>query len=225
MKTIKKNSKKKELHYSVGLILFSLFKVDGNWAAWTTWTSCTVTCGGGTKDRERTCTNPAPQYLGKACVGVPDDRTTCNTHHCPSETINRHYKKIYWEKKLIKNESWKVNKQYPLLRFLSERIGAIWAFYVTLTWERVLSLIMNSTKSNSYCLKFLRNVQVQLMCISVDGSWATWGNWGTCTVTCGGGIQSRSRTCTNPAPQYGGANCPSFSSSTQACNTHNCPSE
>lgn len=153
MKTIKKNQKKKELHYSVGLILFSLFKVDGNWAAWTTWTSCTVTCGGGTKDRERTCTNPAPQYLGKACVGVPDDRTTCNTHHCPSETINRHYKKIYWEKKLIKNESWKVNKQYPLLRFLSERIGAIWAFYVTLTWERVLSLIMNSTKTNSYCLK------------------------------------------------------------------------
>ena len=46
-----------------------------------------MTCGGGTKDRERTCTNPAPQYLGKDCVGVPDDRTDCNTHHCPSMSL------------------------------------------------------------------------------------------------------------------------------------------
>ena len=67
---------------------FSLsIPVDGNWVAWTTWSACTVTCGGGTKDRERTCTNPAPQYLGKDCVGVPDDRTDCNTHHCPSMSL------------------------------------------------------------------------------------------------------------------------------------------
>lgn len=59
----------------------------------------------------------------------------------------------------------------------------------------------------------------------VDGSWASWASWGTCTVTCGGGIQTRSRTCSSPAPQYGGADCPDFSTSSQTCNTHNCPSK
>lgn len=59
--------------------------VHGNWADWASWGSCTVTCGGGTKDRSRTCTNPAPQYLGNDCVGSGADRTDCNTHHCPSK--------------------------------------------------------------------------------------------------------------------------------------------
>jgi hypothetical protein len=43
-------------------------------------------------------------------------------------------------------------------------------------------------------------------------------------VTCGGGSQNRSRTCTNPVPQYGGADCVGFAGENQDCNTHNCPS-
>lgn len=61
--------------------------------------------------------------------------------------------------------------------------------------------------------------------ITVDGVWASWGSYGACTVTCGGGTQERQRTCTNPVPQYGGANCPGSTVSSQACNTQNCPSE
>ena len=43
-------------------------------------------------------------------------------------------------------------------------------------------------------------------------------------MTCGGGSQNRSRTCTNPVPQYGGADCVGFAGENQDCNTHNCPS-
>lgn len=72
---------------SVNLVCLFFYSpsVHGNWASWASWGSCTVTCGGGTKDRSRTCTNPAPQYLGNDCVGSGADRTDCNTHHCPSK--------------------------------------------------------------------------------------------------------------------------------------------
>ena len=59
----------------------------------------------------------------------------------------------------------------------------------------------------------------------VDGGYGTWTSWNTCSKTCGGGSQSRSRSCTSPAPQYGGKSCSGASSGTQACNTHNCPSK
>ena len=58
----------------------------------------------------------------------------------------------------------------------------------------------------------------------VDGGFTDWTQWDTCSLTCGGGTQGRTRTCSNPEPQYGGANCTGHDSETQICNDHNCPS-
>lgn len=60
--------------------------------------------------------------------------------------------------------------------------------------------------------------------ILVDGEVSNWSDWGTCSVSCGGGSQDRTRTCTNPKPQYGGADCTGNLKETQSCNTQNCPS-
>jgi hypothetical protein len=57
---------------------------------------------------------------------------------------------------------------------------------------------------------------------AINGNWGAWGAWGTCSVTCGGGSQSRSRACDNPAPQNGGAFCSGNSAETQSCNTAAC---
>jgi hypothetical protein len=46
-----------------------------------------------------------------------------------------------------------------------------------------------------------------------------WSAWSTCSASCGGGTQTR--TCTNPTPESGGANC--VGSSSQSCNTQSCP--
>ena len=45
-----------------------------------------------------------------------------------------------------------------------------------------------------------------------------WSSWSSCSLSCGGGTQTR--TCTNPAPSGGGAPCSGPSS--QSCNTHSC---
>ena len=57
----------------------------------------------------------------------------------------------------------------------------------------------------------------------VDGGYTDFGDWSECSAECGGGTQTRSRTCTNPAPAKGGADCEGDSSETRECNTHACP--
>ena len=57
---------------------------------------------------------------------------------------------------------------------------------------------------------------------SVDGQWSDWGAWSACTKTCGGGQQTRTRQCNNPAPSGGGSDCTGDSQQTQDCNTDAC---
>ena len=65
-----------------------LLTVDGGWTEWT-WEDvdeCSVMCGGGTKDQERSreCSNPAPQFGGASCAG-DDHQTqevTCGQDEC-----------------------------------------------------------------------------------------------------------------------------------------------
>jgi hypothetical protein len=66
-------------------VLRIISTVDGKWTSWGSYGSCTVTCGGGTQRRSRTCSNPAPKYLGKDCPGSTVSSRSCSTHHCPSE--------------------------------------------------------------------------------------------------------------------------------------------
>src|SRR3989344_136275 len=47
-----------------------------------------------------------------------------------------------------------------------------------------------------------------------------WSDWSACSKACGGGTQTR--TCTNPTPANGGAQC--SGSSSQTCDTQTCPS-
>ena len=61
--------------------------------------------------------------------------------------------------------------------------------------------------------------------ISVDGGWSVNDTWSKCTKRCGTGAQTRNRTCTNPAPQHGGAYCSGDAIQVRECNNKTCPSK
>jgi hypothetical protein len=56
----------------------------------------------------------------------------------------------------------------------------------------------------------------------VNGNWGAWSAFGACSKTCGGGTQTRTRLCNNPAPANGGAACVGSASESQSCNTQSC---
>jgi len=64
-----------------------LSTVHGNWALWSSWGDCTVTCGAGQRRRFRTCTNPRPRFSGRECVGLAQDTQLCNTQNCAGQWV------------------------------------------------------------------------------------------------------------------------------------------
>ena len=60
------------------------------------------------------------------------------------------------------------------------------------------------------------------MAIPVDGMWSEW-TIHECSVTCGEGLAMKTRTCDNPAPQFGGQHCTGEESGEEVCQGTQCP--
>ncbi|XP_063438691.1 hemicentin-1-like [Mytilus trossulus] len=56
----------------------------------------------------------------------------------------------------------------------------------------------------------------------VDGSWSGWSAWNTCSETCNGGIQDRTRKFDAPQPINGGLYCNGPMIESRPCNNMNC---
>ena len=57
---------------------------------------------------------------------------------------------------------------------------------------------------------------------SVACVWGTWDTWATCSKTCGGGVQVRTRK-VDTHEENGGAACSGLSTEQQDCSTGTCP--
>ena len=66
--------------------------------------------------------------------------------------------------------------------------------------------------SNVFCFQY-----------SVDGGWTLWGNWSSCSVSCGIGSKTRKRTCSNPVPNNGGIKCLGNNTQVHSCFDRACP--
>lgn len=69
--------------------------------------------------------------------------------------------------------------------------------------------------------QLINSVAVFTPLVPVNCVVSSWSSWSNCDKTCGGGVQTRTRTIITPASN-GGEECPVLSE-TQACNTQSCP--
>lgn len=97
--------------------------------------------------------------------------------------------------------------------------------------KSILSLTLNSdtpklTKQIHYFIlvqgKTVRNKNC-VFSLDRNGGLSLWGAWGSCSKSCGGGVQTRTRACDNPTRKGFGADCVGALSMNQACNQQLCP--
>ena len=65
-----------------------MIPVDGVFSPWSEWAVCSKDCGGGKRNRSRTCNGRL--HGGKECIGSLKGTEDCNTQPCPG-TIRNNY--------------------------------------------------------------------------------------------------------------------------------------
>ncbi|NWW86983.1 ATS7 metalloproteinase, partial [Rhynochetos jubatus] len=58
---------------------------------------------------------------------------------------------------------------------------------------------------------------------AINGGWGSWSSWAACSRSCGAGVQSAERQCSNPTPKYGGRYCLGERKRFRICNVRPCP--
>ncbi|XP_038064284.1 uncharacterized protein LOC119734796 isoform X2 [Patiria miniata] len=179
-------------------------KADGDWTPWTEWSVCTVTCGEGDTERYRQCSNPRPEFGGLSCEGDADEKKKCLLSECPADTPT-------WE-------SWGEWSQCTVTCAggTSTRTRGCLVSYGNGQEPRQVPF--------SRCAGEYQQINVcnYLPC-PVDGNWASWGDWASCSRSCGDGVVKRDRTCTDPAPAGEGEVCGGYGTEIVPCYQQPCP--
>ena len=68
------------------------------------------------------------------------------------------------------------------------------------------------------------NVPEQLN-FPVNGAWSLWTTWTCCSLSSSNDTKTRTRSCTDPEPLYGGSQCEGDGTEMTSCNANDMPSE
>ncbi|XP_052232909.1 thrombospondin-2-like [Dreissena polymorpha] len=156
--------------------------VDGNWAEWSQWSTCSVTCENGTTTRSRTCTNPPPSNGGLNCGGPAVDSQLCTNQLCPV-----HGNWSGWSTWSTCTETCDIG--------IKTRMRTC-----------------NNPKPDRFGDNCFGDATQFILCLNDpcsyrNGGWSSWNPWLSCSVTCGMGMRIRNRTCSNPIPSAYGKAC------------------
>ncbi|XP_005733181.1 hemicentin-1 isoform X1 [Pundamilia nyererei] len=171
--------------------------VDGKWSSWVSWGACSVSCGGGTRQRTRLCASPAPQHGGRQCEGNDVQIDFCNSNPCPI------------------SGNWGPWSSWGSCSKTCN--GGQMRRYRTCDNPR-------PAYGGRACAGADTQIQrCSTVKCPVDGTWGSWQPWGECSSSCGGGQRTRVRLCDSPSPSDGGRPCPGDSTQLSRCNTQACP--
>ncbi|XP_033120035.1 properdin-like [Anneissia japonica] len=160
--------------------------IDGNWAKWSAWTSCSKTCSEGIRSRTRRCDDPVPMYGGQTCLQVGGDAIEegkcVEVKNCPVDGM--------WG-------------QWRAFSACSETCGDD----AVRTRQRECDSPSAQFGGKPCSGEAEETKNCGLGPCPIDGQWSNWGRWSGCSKTCGDGTNVRTRRCNNPKPQYNGQSC------------------
>lgn len=221
----------------------------GQWSSWSIWSTCSKTCGRGSRISVRTCVTTVEGEGRAKCPGENYKRETCIDKQCPvhggwaewsawtkcSKTCASGRKTRYRTCSNPApqsggsncNGSTRESKECQLPDCPVKNIWSVWSAWsdcsVTCAFGRRtrtrLCLDVKSCKHN-YSTE---SSSCYLGPCPVNGGWSSWSSWTACSVTCSKGVRRRIRTCNHPIPQYGGLLCEGNSTEVGACVLEPCP--
>ena len=172
------------------------------WSDWSPFSGCTATCGGGIMAQQRECINGTP---GVDCLGTHENIQMCNEQPCPVWGTWEQWSdcSVTCGKGMRSRErSCPVEKACP-------------GDYDEVQY-------CGSTECRKYHHSL---IEYYLNPISISkcnlASWTEWGDYSSCSKSCGGGLKQRSRAC-----NAGFGRCGDDSPYERvACNTEACPAQ
>ncbi|XP_072016614.1 uncharacterized protein [Amphiura filiformis] len=224
--------------------------VDGSWTEFSDWSDCTVTCGGGTQTRTRSCSNPTPANGGTMCTGEDTETLNCGDVVCPTDG-----KWTSWG-------SWtNCNNECDSFRYRTCTnpapanggrqcggrsrevyecsiedcpVDGQWGAWTFHSCDRTCRGFKTRRcddpppiRGGKVCVGTDREQYGECTgheCVE-NGNWGLWSPWSKCSKTCMHGTQTRTRRCNHPAPRNGGKECPVEDESEQhkPCYLQTCP--
>ncbi|XP_068599564.1 hemicentin-1 [Brachionichthys hirsutus] len=171
--------------------------VAGNWGSWLPWSPCSESCGTGMQSRIRLCNDPPPAFDGLQCEGSDAQTQVCKERLCPVDG-----KWSSWV-------SWGA---------CSVSCGGGTRHRTRLCGSPAPQHGGRQCEGNDVHFDYCNSDACP-----VNGNWAPWSSWGSCSKTCNGGQMRRYRTCDDPRPANGGRACAGTDAQMQRCSTANCP--
>ncbi|KAL9959839.1 hypothetical protein ACROYT_G033197 [Oculina patagonica] len=173
--------------------------VDGHWTEWSAWSPCPADkCTNAVRNRTRSCTGPAPAFGGRKCSGASGMNQLC-----PKDCS------------VIVDGGW---GNWGAWSSCSKTCGN-----GTATRSRVCDNPLPKNGGRDCVGPAIESQECFVQHCPVDAGWNQWSQWSLCSLTCGGGMRSHNRTCTNPSPQHGGRTCTGNGFEQQMCSNQSCP--
>ncbi|XP_062844144.1 adhesion G protein-coupled receptor B1-like [Trichomycterus rosablanca] len=219
---------------------------DGVQDQWSSWSSCSVSCGEGWQSRTRNCMTSGQGIL---CTGPLRENRPCNNSIvCPvngawdewapwslcSSTCGRGYRDRVRTCKPPNNGGEPCTGPRKQTKFCNIAVCPVdgswneWSAWTPCSASCSNGTMQRTRECNgpsyggSECRgDWLETSNCFLRDCPVDGKWTPWSSWGSCTKTCGGGNQQRQRFCEGPF--FSGEPCHGDKAELRRCNEKRCP--